>query len=228
LSGDDTQHIQQFYDLLTGSMEIIRGWAEKIPGFTDLPKTDQDLLFESAFLELFVLRLAYRSNPVEGKLIFCNGVVLHRLQCVRGFGEWIDSIVEFSSNLQNMNIDISAFSCIAALAMVTGQCPRSPGRLSRRRIPDIPHPSLAERHGLKEPKRVEELQNKIVNCLKDHVTFNNGGLNRPNYLSKLLGKLPELRTLCTQGLQRIFYLKLEDLVPPPAIIDKLFLDTLPF
>lgn len=57
---------------------------------------------------------------MEGKLIFCNGVVLHRLQCVRGFGEWIDAIVEFSSNLQNMNIDISAFSCIAALAMVTG------------------------------------------------------------------------------------------------------------
>ncbi|XP_069472521.1 nuclear receptor subfamily 4 group A member 2 isoform X2 [Ambystoma mexicanum] len=204
LNGDDTQHIQQFYDLLTGSMEIIRGWAEKIPGFLELPKHDQDLLFESAFLELFVLRLAYRSNPVEGKLIFCNAAVLHRLQCVRGFGEWIDAIVEFSSNLQSMSVDISAFSCIAALAMVT------------------------ERHGLKEPKRVEELQNKIVNCLKDHVTFNNGGLNRPNYLSKLLGKLPELRTLCTQGLQRIFYLKLEDLVPPPAIIDKLFLDTLPF
>lgn len=60
---------------------------------------------------------------MEGKLIFCNGVVLHRLQCVRGFGEWIDSIVEFSSNLQNMNVDISAFSCIAALAMVTGEAP---------------------------------------------------------------------------------------------------------
>ncbi|XP_059822511.1 nuclear receptor subfamily 4 group A member 2 isoform X2 [Hypanus sabinus] len=204
LSGGDTEHIQQFYDLLTGSMEIIRGWAEKIPGYTDLPKEDQELLFESAFLELFVLRLAYRSNPVDGKLIFCNGVVLHRLQCVRGFGEWIDSIIDFSSNLHSMNIDISAFSCIAALAMVT------------------------ERHGLKEPKKVEELQNKIVNCLKDHVTFNGGNLNRPNHLSKLLGKLPELRTLCTQGLQRIFYLKLEDLVPPPTIIDKLFLDTLPF
>ncbi|KAF4087191.1 nuclear receptor subfamily 4 group A member 2a [Ictalurus punctatus] len=204
LTGDDTQHVQQFYDLLTGSMEIIRGWAEKIPGFTELSKQDQDLLFESAFLELFVLRLAYRSNPMEGKLIFCNGVVMHRLQCVRGFGEWIDAIVEFSSSLQSMNVDISAFSCIAALAMVT------------------------ERHGLKEPKKVEELQNKIVNCLKDQVAFNGAALNRPNYLSKLLGKLPELRTLCTQGLQRIFYLKLEDLVPPPAIIDKLFLDTLPF
>lgn len=132
-------------------MGIIRGWAEKIPGFSDLPKTDQDLLFESAFLELFVLRLAYRyarylspreqfakcmkithhftnshslqyhrSNPMEGKLIFCNGVVLHRLQCVRGFGDWVDSIVEFSANLQSLNLDVSSFSCIAALTMVTG------------------------------------------------------------------------------------------------------------
>ncbi|NXK05707.1 NR4A2 protein, partial [Herpetotheres cachinnans] len=206
MSGDDTQHIQQFYDLLTGSMEIIRGWAEKIPGFTDLPKTDQDLLFESAFLELFVLRLAYRSNPVEGKLIFCNGVVLHRGGGVRGFGEWIDSMGGFSSNLQNMNIDRGGFSCIAALAMVTG----------------------GERHGLKEPGGVEELQNKIVNCLGGHVTFNNGGLNRRGGLSKLLGKLPELGGVCTQGLQRIFYLGGEDLVPPPAIIDRGGLDTLPF
>ncbi|KAG5267632.1 hypothetical protein AALO_G00223890 [Alosa alosa] len=204
VAGDDTEHIQQFYDLLTGSMGIIRGWAEKIPGFSDLPKPDQDLLFESAFLELFVLRLAYRSNPMEGKLIFCSGVVLHRLQCVRGFGDWIDSIVEFSANLQSLNLDVSSFSCIAALTMVT------------------------ERHGLKEPRKVEELQNRILNCLKDQVTFNGTSPLSQNHLSKLLGKLPELRTLCTQGLQRIFYLKLEDLVPPPAIIDKLFLDTLPF
>ncbi|KTG33890.1 hypothetical protein cypCar_00026168, partial [Cyprinus carpio] len=195
--GDESLHIQQFYDLLTASMSIIRGWAEKIPGFTDLPKCDQELLFESAFLELFVLRLAYRSNLAEEKLMFCNGVVLHKVQCVRGFGEWIDSIVEFSSNLQNMSIDVSAFSCIAALTIVT------------------------ERHGLKEPKKTEELQNKLINCLKDQVSCS-------GELSKLLEKLPEVRALCTQGLQRIFYLKLEDLVPTPAIIDKLFHDTLPF
>lgn len=196
-SGDESLHIQQFYDLLTASMSIIRVWAEKIPGFSDLPKCDQELLFESAFLELFVLRLAYRSNLAEDKLIFCNGVVLHKLQCVRGFGEWIDSIFDFSSNLQSMNIDVSAFSCIAALTIVT------------------------ERHGLKEPKRTEELQNKLVNCLKDQVSCS-------AELSKLLEKLPEVRALCPQGLQRIFYLKLEDLVPTPAIIDKLFHDTLPF
>ncbi|XP_018516693.1 nuclear receptor subfamily 4 group A member 2 isoform X2 [Lates calcarifer] len=203
--GDDAQHVRQFYDLLTRSMEVIRGWAQKIPGFISLPKNDQDLLFYSAFLELFVLRLSYRSNPEEGKLIFCDGSVWHRLQCLRGFGEWIDSIVEFSANLQRMNLDVSTFSCICTLALVT------------------------ERHGLKEPKKVEELQNNIVKCLKDGGVCSDGGSSCwSNHLSRLLEKLPELRTLCIQGLQRIFYLKLEDLVPPPAIIDKLFLDTLPF
>uniref|UniRef100_A0A8C6NU63 Nuclear receptor subfamily 4 group A member 2 n=1 Tax=Nothobranchius furzeri TaxID=105023 RepID=A0A8C6NU63_NOTFU len=201
--GDETQHVRQFYDLLTRSMEVIRGWAQRIPGFASLLKHDQDLLFYSAFLELFVLRLSYRSNPSEGKMVFCDGSVWHRLQCLRGFGEWIDSIVEFSANLQRMSLDVPTFSCICALALVT------------------------ERHGLKEPKRVEELQSNVVRCLRDG--SEGGGPNRwSGHLSRLLEKLPELRTLCVQGLQRIFYLKLEDLVPPPAVIDKLFLDTLPF
>lgn len=85
-----------------------------------------------------------------------------------------------------------------------------------------------DRHGLKEPRRIEDLQNRLVTCLRDHVSTSAPEATRPNYLSRLLGKLPELRTLCTQGLQRIFYLKLEDLVPPPPIVDKIFMDTLPF
>lgn len=63
-----------------------------------------------------------RSNPEKDKLIFCNGVVLHRLQCVRGFGDWIDSIMEFSQSLHRMNLDISSFSCLAALVIITGEC----------------------------------------------------------------------------------------------------------
>ncbi|XP_053499960.1 nuclear receptor subfamily 4 group A member 1 [Ictalurus furcatus] len=201
---EDANDIQQFYDLLTGSMSVIRKWAESIPGFTAFSKEDQDLLFESAFVELFILRLAYRSHPETDKLIFCNGVVLHRMQCVRGFGEWIDSIMEFSQNLHRLNLDVASFCCLATLVIIT------------------------DRHGLKEPKRVEDIQNHLITCLKDHVATIVSEAARCNYLSRLLGKLPELRTLCTQGFQRIFYLKLEDLVPPPPIVDKIFMDTLPF
>ncbi|XP_031949791.1 nuclear receptor subfamily 4 group A member 1 isoform X1 [Corvus moneduloides] len=231
---EDSVDVQQFYDLLTGSMDVIRKWAEKIQGFSELPKEDQDLLLESAFLELFILRLAYRSKPEEGKLIFCNGVVLHRQQCVRGFGEWIDAILEFSQSLHRMSVDVPSFSCLAALVIITGETPPS-SRLAAVPIPTsclLPRSHTLcvtpDRHGLKEPKRVEELQNRIVGCLKDHVAAAGAEPGRSSCLSKLLGKLPELRSLCTQGLQRIFYLKLEDLVPPPPIVDKIFMDTLPF
>ncbi|KAK7915642.1 hypothetical protein WMY93_011403 [Mugilogobius chulae] len=195
----DAEDIKQFYDLLTGALDVIKTWAEKVPGFTDFCPEDQQLLLESAFVELFILRLAYRSDPEKQKLVFCSGVVLHKLQCVRSFGDWIDSILDFSSSLHRMNLDVSMFSCLCALVIVT------------------------DRHGLKEPRRVEDFQSQLLSSLRDHVSG-----TQPNYVSRLLGKLPELRTLCTQGLQRIFYLRLEDLVPPPPIVDKIFMDTLPF
>lgn len=183
-----------------------------------------------------------RSNPEKNKLIFCNGVVLHRLQCIRSFGDWIDSIMDFSHSLHRMNLDVSLFACLAALVIITGE-----GlcllfvflRISlylniiftlRTVFLMKKHLLHIDRHGLKEPKRVEDFQNHLITCLREHVSGNGSEPSRtqPNYLSRLLGKLPELRTLCTQGLQRIFYLKLEDLVPPPPIVEKIFMDTLPF
>uniref|UniRef100_A0A8C9XDL2 Nuclear receptor subfamily 4 group A member 1 n=1 Tax=Sander lucioperca TaxID=283035 RepID=A0A8C9XDL2_SANLU len=205
-ASEDAGDIQQFYDLLTGALDVIRNWAETIPGFTEFCTEDQELLLESGFVELFILRLAYRSNPEKNKLIFCNGLVLHRLQCIRSFGDWIDSIMDFSQSLHRMNLDVSLFACLAALVIIT------------------------DRHGLKEPKRVEDFQTHLITCLREHMSGNGSEPSRTqsSYLSRLLGKLPELRTLCTQGLQRIFYLKLEDLVPPPPIVEKIFMDTLPF
>ncbi|TSU50019.1 Nuclear receptor subfamily 4 group A member 1 [Bagarius yarrelli] len=114
--------------------------------------------------------------------------------------------LDYSRSLHRMSLDVTSFSCLAALIIIT------------------------DRHGLKEPKCMEELQNRLISCLRTHI--NTSSSSDPSRsqpcLSRLLSKLPELRTLCTQGLQRIFYLKLEDLVPPPPIVEKIFMDTLPF
>ncbi|KAM9722896.1 nuclear receptor subfamily 4 group A member 3 isoform 2-T3 [Menidia menidia] len=205
-SSSDAEHIQLFYRLLTISMETTRCWADRLPGFSELQRDDQNLLIDSAFLELFVLRLAHRSMLSEDKLVFCNGLVLHRFQCLRGFGEWLDSIRDFSTHLQSLNLDASAFACLAALVLLTEQVP-----------------------GLKDSKRVEELQNKVICCLRDHLgcSASSSSSKAAPPLSRILGLRAELRSQRTQGLQRIFYLKLEDLVPPPQLIDR-FLDTLPY
>ncbi|XP_021937734.1 probable nuclear hormone receptor HR38 isoform X4 [Zootermopsis nevadensis] len=200
----EAEKIQQFYSLLTTSVDVIRTFADKIPGFVELNRDDQELLFQSASLELFVLRLAHRTRPDDTKLTFCNGVVLDKQQCQRSFGDWLHAILDFCHSLHAMDIDISAFACLCALTLVT------------------------ERHGLKEPHKVEQLQMKIIGSLRDHVTYNAEAQRKTHYFSRLLGKLPELRSLSVQGLQRIFYLKLEDLVPAPPLIENMFVASLPF
>lgn len=118
----EAEKIQQFYTLLTTSVDVIRNFAEKIPGFQDLCPEDRELLFQSASLELFVLRLAYRTHPNDTKLTFCNGVVLDKQQCQRSFGDWLHAIMEFCNSLHQMEVDISAFACLCALTLVTGKC----------------------------------------------------------------------------------------------------------
>lgn len=117
----EAEKIQQFYNLLTSSVDVIRHFAEKLPGFNELCREDQDLLFQSASLELFVLRLSYRARIDDTKIVFCNGTVLHKQQCQRSFGDWLNAILEFSKSLHAMEIDISAFACLCALTLVTGK-----------------------------------------------------------------------------------------------------------
>lgn len=73
------------------------------------------------FIDFFCLYVFLSSNPEAEKVIFCKGTVLHRRQCVRGFGDWIDSILEFSQALHRMKLDVSSFSCLAALVIIAGE-----------------------------------------------------------------------------------------------------------
>lgn len=121
ISLSEAEQVQQFYSILTTSIDVIKHMAQKIPGFTNLNNEDQELLFQSAALELFVLRLAYRMQENDIRMIFCNGMVLQKSQCEKSFGDWLPAILEFSKNLNEMQIDISAFSCLCALVLITGK-----------------------------------------------------------------------------------------------------------
>lgn len=134
-----------------------------------------------------------------------------------------------------MDIDLSAFACLVALTLVTGRKSRLGIRVPIRQEGKktiFNHDFLffdnVERHGLRDPQKVELLQMKIISSLRDHVTYNPEAQRKPHYFSRLLSKLPELRSLSIQGLQRIFYLKVEDLAPAPPLLEAIFSSSLPF
>ena len=62
-----------------------------------------------------------RTQPDSLKFIFCNGLALHRNQARATFGDWLNGIIELSRNLHAMELDVSSFSCLAALTLVNGE-----------------------------------------------------------------------------------------------------------
>lgn len=63
----------------------------------------------------------FRNNPEDTKFVFDSGRVLHRSQCEWSFGEWLQGILDFSASLKSMELDISAFACLSALTIITGE-----------------------------------------------------------------------------------------------------------
>lgn len=87
---------------------------------------------------------------------------------------------------------------------------------------------VSDREGLAEGEKVEQLNERILAALRDHVTYNPEAQKKPQYLTRVLEKLPFLRNLSQQAMQRIFYLRLVGLVPEPPILEKLFSSNIPF
>ena len=107
--------------MLNSSLDSLYAFMTKIPGFNELSETDRKLLFQTSCLELFALRMAYRIKPGSSYIILCNNIVLHRNQFAVTFGEWLPMIEELSNQLHAMDIDISAFACLCALTVISGE-----------------------------------------------------------------------------------------------------------
>ncbi|KAH7646554.1 putative nuclear hormone receptor hr38 [Dermatophagoides farinae] len=162
----------EILSLLSTSLDSLWSFVKRIPGFHDLNDVDRKNLFQNSCLELFALRLAYRLIGTENDLlILCNNVVLHRNQFMFTLGEWLPMIEELSIQLRSMNLDINAFVCLCALTVITA------------------------RDCIKDSNQIEQIENKIINSLRDHTIYNNDAQKKPNYFSRILNKLSELRTI---------------------------------
>ena len=66
--------------------------------------------------------------------------------------------------------------------------------------------SRADRHGVQNSKHIDEIQTRILNALRDHCTYNTVPSTTLTF-PRLLGLLPQLRTVGRLGVDRLNTLK---------------------
>jgi len=194
ISAARDEESERIMHLIESSMIITeRQFVTKIPGFSTLKQEDHKLLFNSAKIELFSLRMAARlmKNINDDKIVFDNGKALHRSQCEWFFSDWLSGIRNYANSLKAYEADETCLSCIAALTLLSG------------------------RHGLREPKKVEQLETKITEALREYTEYNAHAQKHPNYFAKTLSMVTELKSLSMLGVQRINSFKREP-VPIPT------------
>ena len=71
---DSPMYMRRLETMIKASLDSLKQFAEKIPGWSDISKEDHTKLLESACLDCFVLRTAYRNEPQDTKIICCDGM----------------------------------------------------------------------------------------------------------------------------------------------------------
>jgi len=67
-----------------------------------------------------------------------------------------------------------------------------------------------------EAKRVDDLQNRVLDALRDHCTYN--AATQRQLFARAIGLLPQLRTVSRLGVDRLRALKHQGLTEQPAAV----------
>uniref|UniRef100_UPI0037E96382 nuclear receptor subfamily 1 group D member 2a n=1 Tax=Semicossyphus pulcher TaxID=241346 RepID=UPI0037E96382 len=163
---------EEFSMSFTPAVREVVDFAKRIPGFRDLPEHDQVSLLKAGTFEVLMVRFASLFNMVERTVTFLSGK-RYSLDLLRslGAGELLNSMCEFSEKLAALRLDSDEMSLFTAVVLVS-----------------------ADRSGIQDLNSVEALQDKLIRALRNLVMQNHGEESSTTF-TKLLLKLPELRSL---------------------------------
>ncbi|XP_054477843.1 nuclear receptor subfamily 1 group D member 2a [Anoplopoma fimbria] len=163
---------EEFSISFTPAVRDVVDFAKRIPGFRDLPEHDQVGLLKAGTFEVLMVRFASLFNVAERTVTFLSGKC-YSLDTLRalGAGELLNSMCEFSEKLAALGLDADEMSLFTAVVLVS-----------------------ADRSGIQDLNAVEALQDKLIRGLRNLVMQNHGEESATTF-TKLLLKLPELRSL---------------------------------
>jgi len=165
------------------TVQLIVEFSKRLPGFQSLCRDDQVTLLKACSSEVMMLRGARRYDNNADCIVFANKQPYTR----ENYNEAEldnDDLFKFCKTMSNMKVDNAEYALLTAIVI------------------------FSERHNLKEPKKVEKIQEIYVEALQAYV--NNRRLRENVMFAKLLSVLTELRTLGNANSEKCFSLKLKN------------------
>ncbi|NXQ24840.1 VDR protein, partial [Alaudala cheleensis] len=162
-------------DLVSYSIQKVIGFAKMIPGFRELSAEDQIVLLKCSAIEVIMLR-SNQSFTLEDMSWTCGSSDFkYRVSDVTQAGhsmELLEPLVKFQVGLKKLNLHEEEHVLLMAICILS---------------PDRP--------GVREPRRVEALQERLSEVLQSYIRARHPPPGRRLLYAKMIQKLADLRSL---------------------------------
>ncbi|MBN3317443.1 ERR3 protein, partial [Atractosteus spatula] len=194
----DIKALTTLCDLADRELVVNIGWAKHIPGFSTLSLADQMSLLQSAWMEILILRVVYRSLSFEDKLVYAEDYIMDEDQSkLAGLLDLNNAILQLVKKYKSMKLEKEEFVTLKAIALANS---------------DSMH--------IEDVEAVQKLQDVLHEALQDYEAGQHA--EDPRRAGKLLMTLPLLRQTSTKAVQHFYSIKQDGKVP----MHKLFLELL--
>ncbi|XP_025774885.1 steroid hormone receptor ERR2 isoform X2 [Lynx rufus] len=194
----DIKALTTLCDLADRELVVIIGWAKHIPGFSNLSLGDQMSLLQSAWMEILILGIVYRSLPYEDKLVYAEDYIMDEEHSrLAGLLELYRAILQLVRRYKKLKVEKEEFVTLKALALAN-----------------------SDSMYIEDLEAVQKLQDLLHEALQDYELSQRH--EEPRRTGKLLLTLPLLRQTAAKAVQHFYSIKLQGKVP----MHKLFLEML--
>uniref|UniRef100_A0A8C0FCG5 Estrogen related receptor beta n=1 Tax=Bubo bubo TaxID=30461 RepID=A0A8C0FCG5_BUBBB len=235
----DIKALTTLCDLADRELVVIIGWAKHIPGFSNLSLGDQMSLLQSAWMEILILGIVYRSLPYEDKLVYAEDYIMDEEHSrLTGLLELYLAILQLVRRYKKLKVEKEEFVTLKALALANSVQRWSEQDLDLARgcvansvlmgparsplLPLLPEDARKELDSMhiEDMDAVQKLQDLLHEALQDYELSQRN--EEPRRAGKLLLTLPLLRQTAAKAVQHFYSIKLQGKVP----MHKLFLEML--
>nr|XP_055042900.1 estrogen-related receptor gamma b [Misgurnus anguillicaudatus] len=198
LPDSDIKVLTTLCDLADRELMLNISWAKHIPGFSSLCLSDQMSLLQSAWMEVLILRVAFRSLPCEDRLVFAEDYIMDAEQAKSaGLLELHVAILQLVRRYRSMRLEREEFVTLKAIALANS---------------DSMH--------IEDVEAVQVLQDSLHEALLDYERVQHR--EDPRRAGKLIMTLPLLRQTSAKAVRHFCNIKQDGRVP----MHKLFLELL--